>query len=569
MSCPRRWTVSARRRSPRERQAHGATLAALLAGLAIAILTPVRPAIGAGASESSAALGKRIYHQGILPSGQPLHARVQRDVNVEGAQLVCENCHGRSGLGQGEGTLFMPAITGTALYEPREIRNEDFHVSRMVRPAYTDETLARAIRSGVDANGRVLDEMMPRYALDDDELRALGSYLKTLSSHDSPGVTATHIHFATVISEDVEVEARHATLDVLEKFFEKKNAGTRLETRRAVNAPAYKQWHYEAYRKWVLHVWELRGPQSSWRRQLEALYDRQPVFALLSGVTTGSWRPVHEFCEQGGIPCLFPNTDLPVTSGNDYYSVYFSKGVTLEAEALAEHLRREQPAQSIVQVYRENTAGETAAAVLRRKLKDYGIARLRERRVAASELIQADFLQERVPDNAPEWLVLWLSDDDLSNLNSSIGQAGNAARVYVSSSLLGGFPQPISDDLREKTYVIHRFDLPEDAARRSRRVQQWLRSNGLEAGNTRLQMNALFTGTVVVQALKHIGSNFYRDYFLERVEHILDSMVMPSAYPHLSLAPAQRFAAKGCYIVKLSGWPTSAGSDPGSEWIVP
>jgi ABC-type branched-subunit amino acid transport system substrate-binding protein/mono/diheme cytochrome c family protein len=531
-------------------------------------LMPVRPVFGTAADESSAALGKRIYRQGILPSGQPLRARVQRDVEVEGAQLVCENCHGRSGLGQGEGTIFMPPITGASLYEPREIRNKDFHVSRTVRPAYTDETLARAIRSGVDATGRELNEMMPRYALDDDELRALGAYLKSLSSRDSPGVSETHIHFATVISEDVKAEERNAVLDVLEKFFARKNAGTRLETRRAVNAPGYKQWHYEAYRKWVLHVWELRGPQDSWLSQLEALYDRQPVFAVVSGIATGSWQPVHAFCEQGEIPCLFPNTNLPVISGDDYYSVYFSKGMTLEAEALAKHLQAATPPATIVQVYRDDTPGADAAAALRRALEGHGITRIRDRRIGGGEAAPAGPWQELLRDDASAWLVLWLSDDDLPNLDALTGQAGDSGRIYVSSSLLGNLPSSVPDDLRGKVYAIHPFDLPEAAARRSRPVKMWLRSNGIEAGEAPLQMNALFTATVVAQALKHIGSNFYRDYFLERVEHILDSMVTPSAYPKLTLAPHQRFASNGCYIVHLSPGE-NGGTSPASEWIVP
>jgi len=493
---------------------------------------------------------------------------VQGDVNVQGAQLVCENCHGRSGLGQGEGTIFMPAITGAALYEPREIRNEDFHVSRTVRPAYTDEALARAIRNGVDPNGRVLDAMMPRYALDDDELRALGAYLKSLSSRYSPGVTETHIHFATVISEDVAAEARNAVLDVWETFIEKKNAGTRLETRRAATAPGYKQWHYEAYRKWVLHVWELRGPQSTWRSQLEALYDRQPVFALVSGITTGAWQPVHAFCEQGEIPCLFPNTDLPVTSGDDYYSVYFSKGMSLEAEALAKHLRREAATAPIVQVYRDATPGAVAAAALRRALKRDGLIHVRDRRIGAGEPIPAGVWQELLRDNTSAWLVLWLSGEDLPDLDALTGQADESGRIYVSSSLLGNLPPAVPDGLRRKLYAIHPFDLPEDAARRSRPVNVWLRSNGVESGDARLQMNALFTATVVAQALKHVGSNFYRDYFLERVEHTLDSMVTPSAYPKLTLAPHQRFASKGCYIVRVSRADDGA-IGPANEWIVP
>lgn len=568
MTKPRRRTCPPRRRGPLKRRTWSATRTCLVSALAITALMAAPPMLGASADEPSAAIGKRIYREGILPSGDPLQARVQTDVNVQGPQLVCQNCHGRSGLGQGEGAIFMPAIAASTLYEPREIRNKDFHVSRTVRPAYTDATLARAIRSGLDPNGRVLDAMMPRYSLDDDELSALGAYLKTLSSSLSPGVTATHIHFATVISEDVVPEKRDAMLDVLEKFFEKKNAGTRLETRRAVNAPGYKQWHYEAYRKWVLHTWELRGPPSTWPDQLESLYKRQPVFAMMSGFTTGSWAPVHAFCEARGIPCLFPNTDLPVISDDDYYTMYFSKGMTLEAEVLAKHLHREAPTVPIVQIYRDEPRGTTAAASLRQALGRYGIADLRDRRITGQETVRASFWQDLDRENPSAWLVIWLSADDLSNITALSGHTAERRRIYVSSALLGDRLQSIPDGLAETLYAVHRFDLPEDAARRRRRSAVWLRSNGVEAGDTHLQMNALFTTTVVAQALKHVGSNFYRDYFIERVEHILDSMVMPSAYPALTLAPNQRFASKGGYIV---GFSRGAGDEsrPTHEWIVP
>lgn len=546
------------------RLAFAPTFLLLVAGSAMSTLFTAQTLPAAAMDEPYATLGQRIYRHGILPTGEPLRARVQTDVNVEGAQLVCQNCHGRSGLGQGEGTIFMPAVTGASLYEPREIRNGDFHVSRLVRPAYTDATLARAIRSGLDPNGRVLDDMMPRYALDDNSLRALGAYLKTLSSGYSPGVTGTEIHFATVISEDVPAGKRAAVLDVLKTFFEKKNAGTRLETRRTMNAPAYKQWHYEAYRKWVLHVWELGGPQGSWWSQLEALYERQPVFAMISGITSGPWKPVHEFCERREIPCLLPNTDLPVISEHDYYSVYFSKGMTVEAEALARHLVEVAPSQAIVQVYRDDVRGTAAATALRRAVDGNDGVQLRDRRVAGDEAMRDGFWKKLPHVDPATWLVLWLSGDDLPSFDTSADWTDGWGRIYVSSSMLGDRLGSIPNDLRDKVYMINRFDLPADAERRRRGATAWLRRNGIESNNPRLQMNALFTTTLVAQALKHVGSNFYRDYFLERVEHILDGMVMPSAYPKLTLAPNQRFASKGCYIV-----PVARDGSRDAEWVVP
>ena len=53
-------------------------------------------------------------------------------------------------------------------------------------------------------------------------------------------------------------------------------------------------------------------------------------------------------------------------------------------------------------------------------------------------------------------------------------------------------------------------------------------------------------------ALKHIRGYFYRDYFIERIEHLVDNANYTSVYPRVSLAPHQRFAAKGVYITRVS-----------------
>ena len=44
---------------------------------------------------------------------------------------------------------------------------------------------------------------------------------------------------------------------------------------------------------------------------------------------------MHEFCEQHALPCLFPNVEVPVVADHDFYSLYFSKAVLLEAQLIA------------------------------------------------------------------------------------------------------------------------------------------------------------------------------------------------------------------------------------------
>jgi mono/diheme cytochrome c family protein len=521
---------------------------------------------GAAAGETALELGKRIYLSGQLPSGQSLTARVQNDTAVAGAQLVCAGCHGRSGLGAGEGQVFTPAITGNTLYQPVEIRRPQLYDTRTLRPAYDDATLARAIRTGIDAAGRPLGAMMPRYALDDADVQALIAYLKSLSAEASPGVGDTDIHFATIVAGSVEPRRRKAMLDVLHAFVDDKNAQTRHETSRAERGPFHMARHNQAYRRWNLHVWELSGAPDTWPTQIEALYARRPVFAVIGGVGDGSWQPIHAFCARRQVPCLLPNTALPVVAASDpqadYYSLYFSKGLTLEAQIVARHLR--DAAAPVMQVYRRDHRGETAASALRRALPaDHPP---RDRPLATGETITAAFWRALARENPGAHWVLWLDAGDLPALDTLAGAAHDAARIYLSATLSGQRLPSVAPALSAQVYVIDLFDAPEDAARRLRVVRQWLRTKRIDAADERLQANTLFALTLVAQALKHVGSNFQRDYFLERVEHIFDSMVTPAAYPKLTLGPNQRFAAKGAYVVPLA--PGRAGARD-AEWIVP
>lgn len=549
----------------------GVVLAALLGWqllfVAVAASDPNPPGSESEIAPSRLELGRRMYREGVLPSGEMMTARVGGDIEISGGQVICGSCHRRSGLGSSEGQEVIPAVTGTLLYEPLRLPTSKPPLSPELRPAYTDATLKRAIRDGVGADGRPLSPFMPRYALDDEQLDLLLAYLKSLSGEPAPGVTEEAIHFATIVADSVEPETRKALTDVLQVYFDQKNTETRHETRRAEHAPWHKQWALGYYRKWELHVWELKGDPDSWPGQLAQHYREQPVFAVLSGVAPGDWKPMHEFCEQFQVPCLFPTTDLPVIDEQDFYTVYFSEGMTLEGEAIVQHLSDEDLlAKPVLQVFREgDPRGETAAKALRRSLQARG-GRVTDLPLTQSERAEQALWPSLLDQAESAVTVLWLGEPDLRPFWQDPRAAGRE-RIYLSTTIYHGKLDGVPGQVRDRVYVVHPYELPAKLPRLLARSTGWLRVKKIYSPEQkRVQANAYFALRMARGGVANMSGFFSREYFLEAIEHMVDNATYTSVYPRISLAPDQRFVSKGAYIARPS---EDGGLVAVTGWLIP
>jgi hypothetical protein len=215
----------------------GRKAALLLSAAAFLFLFAQQPAAAKDAAETvggvtpkeALRLGEKMYRDGLLPSGKPMEAMVKGDIPVQGSQFTCANCHQRSGFGSEEGLVRTPAVYGSRLYSPVSAfkgipltrkkpganKQQDFY-----RPAYTDETLAKVMLTGIDPTGRNIGDTMPRYFLNDRDMAIMVYYLKHLSSGKEPGVTDTTLRFATVITDEVPKDEREAMLHPLRLFVE-------------------------------------------------------------------------------------------------------------------------------------------------------------------------------------------------------------------------------------------------------------------------------------------------------------------------------------------------------------
>ncbi|MBI4986027.1 MAG: c-type cytochrome [Rhodocyclales bacterium] len=494
--------------------------------------------------------GRRIYEKGILPDGTALTAtRFGVPAVVRGGAAACVNCHRRSGYGGTENGIFVPPIAGAVLFEPGPLAGTTHSPGKVsarlwrlrTRSAYDEPRLQRALRDGVDPDGVALRAPMPRYRLDARAVAALAAYLRHLSTGPAPGVENGILHLGTVVAPDVPPQRRDAMLDVLRAY----------AAERGRRSP-----------RWQLHVWQLVGPPQDWGAQLEAHYRQQPVFALLSGVGSAEWSPVHGFCERNAVPCVLPAVDLPPEREGAYYSFYFSPGVALEARVLAQHLHSGAgERRRLIQVVADDT-GRRAAATARETLAGRDLAL---ERIAADDFPAA--AQRLAADDA---VVLWLTPHRLADLVARMPEPPQAGTLFVSSMLAAPEELALPAAWKAKLRYLSVFD-PLAARRARSTLLPWLEEQGVAATDLRLRGDvqaACFFFSRALGAVKAgipsgVAGPLTRERLSEALEAVLSDVRDDPApyYRPINLGPGQRIPVRNGLLLRYA--------DPAGDDLVP
>lgn len=596
------------------------------AGLALCLLLPVALAAAGGEVEP----GRRLYERGLLGDGSALIGTRGDGSRVVGEQAACASCHRRSGMGSVEGDIQVPPITGNALFGTgdRVVASMDPRSGKAFNRThadYTESTLATALRSGRRGDGQIMQVPMPRYALGSADLHALSAYLQQLSAGWSPGVTRDEIHFATVITPEVTPQRRAAFIDMVRKIVAQKNGSTMVagngRTRHHMASAAELVLGTE--RKWRFDVWELQGAPATWRAQLEARNAQDPVFALVSGLGDGDWSAVDGFCDRERIPCWFPSVMLP-PSAAPAYSLYFNRGVALEAEVLASQWKdegaepgRAKPASAlparVIQIRRDDAASRGGAQALAAALASTGIL-VEERAIAGHDpAALAAVLQDLHDDDA---VMYWLRADDLAALAA---MPVPAAANFFSAELGGEALARLPADWQHSARLVYLQELPARRAANLAYFKAWMNQRHVPMVDELTQSEVYFAFAFLTDTVTEMLDNLHRDYLIERAENMIsrregskaeaeyysstqshvrthaqraDGSIEAapvsaevaglaaqrlagtsfhvregtSAYPRLSLGPGQRFASKGGYIARLGDGGTLLAA---SDWIVP
>ena len=509
--------------------------------------------------------GKQIYQKGLLSDGNQITA-----LGIDGSpfrikKTACIDCHRRSGLGTSESGLLIAPITSEYLFKKTTPNQGNKLLDRIGKPhpKYTETTLKAAITSGLRPDGQVLHEVMPRYQFNDKELDYLITYLKSLGTQEVPGLTDHQIDFATVVTPEMSTKDKKLMLNIIKTYF----ANINKDVRQLDHMKNPLHGRYKPFRRWKLHVWELSGDSSNWPQQLEKYYKNQPVFALLSGF--GDWQKIHEFSEKNKVPAIFPITDTPVISNSDYYSLYFSQGISLDATAVVEEINqmtsKEKPL-NIVQFYNETAtsllAKDTVHAMLNKKTK----LTLYEQKIDSESSLSINMLEAVNKTVHPDILILWLNDSQVKNLLNKhqeitakhIFLSSRLMKIYEAESLTKLFP---TSQLNKIT-LVHPYYLKNINNNHLLRTKMWAKMKKLNFTQEHILANTYFSLALVTGALHTSQYNLNREYLMEQFEHMIDNTVYHSIYPFLSLGPDQRYASKGTYLINFT--PKMS-----PKWVVP
>ena len=289
--------------------------------------------------------------------------------------------------------------------------------------------------------------------------------------------------------------------------------------------------------------------------------------AVVSGLGGSNWKPVHEFCEHQKLPCLFPNVEVPVVANQDFYSLYFSEGVLLEAALIDKRLAEPSdghPVKMVRQIYRAGDSGAPAAQALAMALKSRGIDV--HSHVLAADAEGAGVAEAvRSVSSADAALVLWLRPADIA----SLGEAPATTSAVFMSGLMGGLDRaPLPSSWRSRTRLAYPFDLPERSRVRVNLALEWFAIRHIPVVAEQVQLDTYLSCGLLAETIGHMADAFMRDYLVEREEDMLEHRIMTGDYPRLTLAEGQRFASKGGFLVKFAGTDGNHLTADG-DWVVP
>ena len=488
----------------------------------------------------SEAAGRRIYHEGVSPSGREIEAQVgMSHATLPGPAVACGNCHGPDGVGRPEAGVDPSLLTWSHLTKSYG----HVHDNGRRHPAYDEASFARAITAGIDPAGNVLEPAMPRYALHAEDMRDLVAYMKRLERDVDAGVTDRTVRVGTVLPAGAG--AGDAMREAIEAAFDEVNASGGLYGRRV---------------ELVVRSF-VPGPHSAVVAARDLL-DRDGVFAIVSPFALGVEGELAKLGEERHVPVVGPFTIRGPAGPAGRYTFYLFGGLAEQAEVLVSFgvrytglaheplaiVHPDEPTAIAAARAAESRCGMRACAkagtvAYRPDAFDAAGVAARCRDMGAAAVLflgpAPDFERFAKAADAVRWHPALLSPGMLAGRAASAVPPGFAERVYLA--------YPMSPSRTDGGSAFDRF-----AAK-----------HRLSGANALPAFSGYVAASLFLDGLRRAGRDVSREKLVEHLESTTEYRT-PLAQP-LRYGPQRRIGALGGHVVTPSA--DAKAMRPASGWI--
>jgi ABC-type branched-subunit amino acid transport system substrate-binding protein len=474
--------------------------------------------------------GKQLYLKGESSEGaSDIRAFLGGDkLELPATTFPCSNCHGLRGQGTQEGGLQPPPINWETLIAPHTSA-----LTRRARPPYTEATLARAIKLGIDPTNAPLHPGMPQYDLTPAQMADLISYLKKLGKEADadPGLDDKRIKIGAAlplsgalaqVGEDIK-----ATLTA---YFASINAQGGLYGRQL-----------------DLVVADSRGEPAGTLEATERLVEREGVFALVGSFEASGSEATNDYLKRAEVALVGPVTLSPrLTVPPNPLVFYLLPTFGDQARALvdfaAAKFKERTPRVAIIST--DNEFDADALNGVKTQAKLYPLEIVSEQTYTRGNF-PVESLVAMIAQKKPDGIFFFGNADQFAQLTRAMEAAKVSAAIFSSVVMIGHGAFNAPAPLAPQIFLAYPAALPgQDDFTEFVNVMQ---KGGVKLSSPAFQSVAYGAAKTFVEATKLSGRQLSRSALLTSLERLSDFKT--GVVPPLTFGPNRRVGASGCYIV--------------------
>lgn len=475
--------------------------------------------------------GKLLYLKGEPGDGKEIKVLLGGDeLEVPSTAFACANCHGLKGEGGREGGLQPPPLDWATLTAPHTSA-----LTRRERAPYTEATLARVIREGLDPAGTRLHPGMPLYQMNDAQTADLIAYLKKLGGTDDAesGLSEKTIKLGAALPLTGPLSQVGADIKAtIEAYFAEVNAqggiyGRQLE----------------------LVAEDTQGEPAATLHATQRLVEQDRVFALVGSFEPRDSEQVNEYLKRREVALVGPVTLSPrLATPPNPYVFYLLPTFGDQARVLVDFAAAKSANRMgrVAVVYADSEFDADARAGLRAQTKLYPLEIVFEQGYAPPRFSAAQLVAQ-LAQSKPDYIFFFGGAQQFTALAREVAAAKLRASLFSSVVMVGRAAFDVPPAVAAETFLANPAALPtqDDLAGFMGLMQR----RGVALRSPAFQAVAYGAASTLVEVIKQTGRELSRYELLNALEQLRDYKT--GVVPPLTFGPNRRVGANSCAVVTV------------------